>query len=141
MKIRGELRLEDLEVRDPFVKKGGGDVDEYWKKLMESEMLAEEKKEFLRELEPFDFGETPEFVGEEGLEECDLQLVDNNKHYFGQRVKKLPHGKGVLLYPDNGLHIGWFKFGMAQGKGRQISSDNHIYEGEWERNKANGFGT
>jgi len=89
--------------------------------LVELSILSEEKKEFMKKLSPFEFGPTPGFVNEEELVEKELNELDNGKKYFGQSFNKLIHGKGVIIWPIGGLYIGWWKFGMATGKGRFIT--------------------
>jgi len=83
--------------------------------------LSEERKEFLKKLGAFDFGAAPEFVDGTEVENKELTDLGDGKQYFGEVKNSLTHGKGVLIWPNEGIYIGWWKFGLATGKGRFIS--------------------
>jgi hypothetical protein len=51
------------------------------------------------------------------------------------KSKKRPHGLG-RMYKSNGLYIGYFNNGKAQGRGVFIFQDGSYYEGEFNKNCA-----
>jgi hypothetical protein len=46
--------------------------------------------------------------------------------YFGELVDGIPHGSGVLIYPDGSRWVGHWRLGLRDGKGVQIDRDGLI---------------
>jgi hypothetical protein len=44
----------------------------------------------------------------------------------------------MQIWKDGSKYEGYWKFDMANGKGRLIHSDGDVYEGEWLNDKAHG---
>lgn len=63
------------------------------------------------------------------------------KHYTGDLKDGVPHGKGVMNYPDGGTYDGSFVDGKQQGKGKYVWPNGDVYEGDWLNDKVNGKGT
>ena len=56
--------------------------------------------------------------------------VDNNNHY----------GRGIKIWPNGDIYIGYWQNGKLYGKGKLYYSDGDIYEGDWLNDKRNGYG-
>ena len=63
------------------------------------------------------------------------------KHYTGDLKDGVPHGKGVMNYPDGGTYDGSFVDGKQQGKGKYVWPNGDVYEGDWLNDKVSGKGT
>ena len=62
--------------------------------------------------------------------------------YFGEwnPNNNQKHGRGILKWPQGLTYYGQFKMDNINGKGKLITKNGEIYEGDWVDNKANGYG-
>lgn len=51
--------------------------------------------------------------------------------YEGEVRIEVPHGKGVLTWPNGNRYEGEFQFGFIHGQGRYQWEDGAVYEGEF----------
>ena len=64
-----------------------------------------------------------------------LKFKDESK-YVGEVKNGKPHGKGILIYPENGgKYEGNWKNGKYHGKGKLIYFDGGIYIGDFKNGK------
>ena len=69
-----------------------------------------------------------------------LKFKDESK-YVGEVKNGKPHGKGILIYPENGgKYEGNWKNGKYHGKGKLIYFDGGIYIGDFKNGKCDGYG-
>ncbi len=66
-----------------------------------------------------------------------------NSFYYGETSLADPtlmHGKGIIIFKDapNALYECWWVNDNGHGKGRWITNDKHIYEGENSNGKRHG---
>lgn len=62
--------------------------------------------------------------------------------YQGASKNGIPHGQGILRYPNGDCYEGEWMDGKRNGRGiYRISSMNAFYEGEWKDGKQHGQGT
>lgn len=67
-------------------------------------------------------------------------LSFKNYSYEGECLNGMPHGKGVMIYLDNGgMYDGEFIFGQKQGRGKFVIADL-TYEGYFNNDMMEGFG-
>lgn len=87
----------------------------------------------------YDLEEDPE--DDKELIMRDPYELDNGAIYWGQWNKDgFRQGKGVQIWKDGSKYEGYWKYDMANKKGRLIHADGDVYEGEWFNDKANGKG-
>ena len=61
--------------------------------------------------------------------------------YTGEWKGNLPHGKGIVTYPDGSQYMGEFEGAFRHGKGTHTLPDGSKHEGEWKDGKQHGKGT
>ena len=66
-----------------------------------------------------------------------------NTFYFGETLivdSSVRHGKGISIMKTApySIYEVWFDNDNANGKGRMINNDKHIYEGDWANNFSHG---
>jgi hypothetical protein len=59
---------------------------------------------------------------------------------FRDREEGSRDGMGKQIWPDGSLYEGFWDKDKANGMGRLIHSDGDVYEGEWFNDKAHGYG-
>jgi hypothetical protein len=68
----------------------------------------------------------------------------DNGYYVGdvreENGKRMPHGKGKIIYNNGGWYNGEFGFGKRNGKGKFQSADGSWYDGEWLNDNRHGTG-
>ena len=60
--------------------------------------------------------------------------------YKGDSMNSLPHGKGVLKFPDGSKYFGEFKKGQIYGYGKFNFTDGGVYEGRFVNGLRHGHG-
>ena len=60
--------------------------------------------------------------------------------YKGESLNRLPHGKGVLNFPDGEKYVGEFKKGQIYGHGKMTWTDGAYYEGRFVNGLKEGHG-
>lgn len=60
--------------------------------------------------------------------------------YKGESLNRLPHGKGVLNFPDGEKYVGEFKTGQIYGYGKLTWPDGAYYEGRFVNGLRHGHG-
>ena len=60
--------------------------------------------------------------------------------YKGESLNRLPHGKGVLNFPDGEKYVGEFKKGQIYGHGKITWTDGAYYEGRFINGLKHGHG-
>ena len=51
--------------------------------------------------------------------------------YRGEPRDGVPHGKGVMTWPDGSRIVGEFRDGKPRGRGVVTLPDGHRFAGEW----------
>jgi hypothetical protein len=69
-------------------------------------------------------------VDEPGLEFKEDIVFENGTQYKGQvRNGVIRHGYGVQVWPDGARYEGFWKDGVASGRGKFYHIDGDVYEG------------
>ena len=71
-----------------------------------------------------------------------IENGNENTLYYGEWDinKNIGHGRGIKFWPDGTVYIGYWKNGLACGKGKLYNSIGNIYEGDWLNGQLNGYG-
>lgn len=86
--------------------------------------------------------ETDELLGgaNHELERRAMTYMENGARYIGQWIvgTKTRQGRGVQIWSDGTIYMGYWKDNKACFKGRLIHADCDVYEGDWVDDKAHG---
>ena len=95
------------------------------------------------------FGEPEKEDNEEGLDNSIIVFksnhsVDDGNVYTGSMKKVngqfLKHGKGKQQWVNGGVYDGYWHEDKMQGQGTFLHANKDLYVGEFDNDKANGFG-
>lgn len=80
-------------------------------------------------------------VDEPGLVYKEEIVFEDGTVYKGQcKQGTKRHGFGIQVWPDGARYEGYWKDGVACGRGKFFHIDGDVYDGNWEGDKANGYG-
>jgi hypothetical protein len=66
----------------------------------------------------------------------DKVVLEADSYYVGEwNERDQQHGKGVQVWADGSKYEGYWKHGMANGRGRLTQPNGQIYEGLWVDDK------
>jgi hypothetical protein len=98
--------------------------------------------ELWSQLPQFEWGHRPgELSGTTSMKAVFKEF--KNTFYFGETLivdSSVRHGKGISIMKTApySIYEVWFDNDNANGKGRMINNDKHIYEGDWANNFSHG---
>lgn len=59
----------------------------------------------------------------------------DNENYKGDLRNDVPHGKGILKFPDGAVYDGEWEAGTYHGKGKYVFPDGKIQDGQFSKGK------
>lgn len=65
----------------------------------------------------------------------------DNKIYEGHIINHVPHGLGIMKWPNGDKYQGSFFDGLMDGTGQMAYNNGDFYHGNWENGSKNGKGT
>ena len=57
-------------------------------------------------------------------------MIDGGK-YSGHLDSGLPHGQGMMEYPNQDIYRGYWNNGKREGQGELKFANTEVYEGTW----------
>ena len=66
---------------------------------------------------------------------------ETTEKYTGSKENNIPHGKGVMAWPDGRSYSGEWKKGKRHGYGTYRWPGGEVYRGKWQNNLWHGQGT
>jgi hypothetical protein len=64
--------------------------------------------------------------------ELPVLILDNGLSYRGDILASVPHGHGVITWPNGDIFEGEFKHGKRHGQGKRTNRDGSSYVGQYE---------
>jgi hypothetical protein len=78
--------------------------------------------------------------GEETIGGTEPIKLEDDSHYIGELKDGVPHGIGMMIWPDGSFYKGEWQFGSQHGKGIWANMDCEVYEGDYINNERHGNG-